>query len=178
MPLPDGVEVQIWRYGDPPAPFRTRQIIGPFSISQMSIALDDSIVIGGSLGGPMDFGGCAISPFVHPEVYFDAYVASFSSELSTRFCTRLTTAITGIAHDTSRIAVAYHTQTQLPYVDTRVYDHNGNVIGGTAEDAFVGAFGVPGSVALASNGRMYLNIFASLDGPVDQRWPFLVTLSP
>jgi hypothetical protein len=178
MALSDGNEVQVWRYGDPPGLIRTRQLIGPFNIARMSIALDDSIVFGGSLQGPMDFGSCAISPFVHPEVYWDAYVTAMRSDLSTRFCTRLTTEVTGIAHDTSRIAVAYHTRTQLPYVDTVVYDPNGNTIGGTAEDAFVGAFGKPGGVALASNGRLYLNIFASLEGPVDRRWPFLVTLSP
>lgn len=178
MGITGGVEVQIWRYGDPPGAFRTRQFIGPFVISQMSIALDDTIVFGGFLDGPMDFGDCAIAPFSHPEVYWNAYIAAVSSDLSTRFCDRLTTEVTGIAHDTSRIAVAYHTRTQLPYVDTIVYAPDGNVIGGTAEDAFVGGFGVPRSIALASDGRLYLNILASLDGPADRRWPFLVTLSP
>lgn len=76
------------------------------------------------------------------------------------------------------IAVAYHTMTQLFYVDYVVFDTTGNGLRGSAEDAFVSHWGEPGEIALASSGRIYLDVFASLGGPAERRWPFLVTLEP
>ena len=175
----DGViTVELWHHGAPALNHRSRQFGSGFDIHQLSIAADGSVVIGGYLGGPLVFENCSIAPFSGTEVYWTAYVASFDANLSARFCKRLTSEVTGIAHDAARIAVAYQTWTQLPYSDTVVYDPSGNVVSATSEESFVGDFGRPGRIALAADGRLYLNVLASVRGPADRRWPFLVTLSP
>ena len=174
-----GYEIQIWRHGAPGGMTRSRQIRGEVDASKISLAPDDSVVVGGRLrSGPMTFDECTIAPQPFPEGTWDAYVTAFRPDLFTRFCKRLTTEVTGIASDTSRIAVAYHTITQLFYVDTAVYDWAGNRIGGSSEDAFVGSFGKPAGVALAADGRLYLQEFVSFMSPSEQRWPFLVTIRP
>ena len=171
-------EVSIWRYGAPATLERARTVPGAFDISKIEMAPDDSVVFAGHLRGEATFDSCTIAPYANSEVDWSAYVTRFQPDLTTRFCKRLTNDVTGIAADTTRIAVAYATVTQLHYVDMVVYDTAGNVIASRAEDAYVGAFGRPGPIWLGTNGRFYLQVFASFMAPNEVRWPFLVTIQP
>jgi hypothetical protein len=175
-----GVEIATHRYGDPTNFLVQTYWNQPFSVREMALAPDGSFVIGGHLYGEVNFGDGPIAPYSGGggEVYWDAFVAAFDSNFSTRFSRGLTTYVSGLSTTGPEIAVAYHTRTQLFYVDHAVFDTSGNVVRGTSEDAFVGHFGHPGEITLAPSGRVWLDVFASFGGPADSRYPFTVTLAP
>jgi hypothetical protein len=178
-PISGGVQVEVWGYETNQLQ-RTRQFIGPIDISRMAIAADDSIVIGGHLTSlqpvTSTFEDCTLQAYAGTEVYWNAYVTALRPDLSVRFCDRLTDNTEGIATDGSKIAVSYLEWTQLHYVDLHVYNTDGTLLQSSVEDAFVGPFGFPGSIALGTTGQLYLNETASFEGPGDGHVPLLVTL--
>jgi hypothetical protein len=177
----NGLEIGTHPYGHPTSFFTVTYWDHPVSVTKLAIAPDGSFVAAGHMYGTVNFGDGEMAPYAGPPdsgVYWDAYVVAFDKDFGLRFSRALTSWVSGLALAENEIAVAYHTMTQLPYVDHVVFDFAGNALRGSSWDAVVGPWGAPGEIALASGGRVMLNVFASLTGPADLRLPFLVVLSP
>jgi hypothetical protein len=173
-----GVELASHPYSEPTAVSRLTVILGSFNVTRIAVAADHSFVIGGHLYDTVNFGDGEMTPYWTPEGVQDAYMAAFSPEFTVRFSRQARTSVNGLATNGREIAVSYFEQTQLRYINYVVYDTAGTALRGSTEDGFIGWFGVPGEIALATNGRVYLNEGVSLEGPVDMMFPFLVTLRP
>jgi hypothetical protein len=173
-----GIELASHNYGAPTQWLRMTTLAGDFNVTRIAIASDGSFVFGGHLAGTVNFGDGEIMPYYTPEGLEDAYMAAFAPDFTLRFSRKMTTSVNGLATNGREIAVSYFTHTQLRYVNYLVYDTAGTWLRGSSEDGFVGWFGEPGEIALADNGRVYLNEYVSLDGPNDITHPFLATLKP
>ncbi len=90
----------------------------------------------------------------------------------------MTYEVRGLATTGPWIAVANETATGASRVDYVVFDPSGAVLQSSNADAFVGHYGMPGTIAVAETGHVFLNVFASLADADETHHPFLVTLFP
>ena len=175
-PVSGGVEVQVWTYDG--SLLRTRQIAGNFTISQIAIANDDSVVIGGNVNASTDFGNCIVYPYPGPVVYWSAYVTRLGSDLFPTACQRLSTEINGLSNIGTQFAVAITTRMEdVQYAETLVYKPDGTFVWGS-DSSGVGKYGYGASVWLANNGRVFRNVDASLGESAEAHFPFLITMQP
>src|SRR5690349_24371823 len=102
------------------------------------------------------FGANTIEPYSNSDFgTWDAFVGAFSPEMLVRFAYRRWSRVTGLATTGNEIAVADEQWTQNQWLYYTVFDTSGNALRGSGEDAFVNYNGTPGTVALASSGRLY-----------------------
>jgi hypothetical protein len=180
----DGIVIETFAYGDPTHPLVTRQLNWAPLIEQMSVAPDGSSIIGGTLYGPINFGDGELTPIVDHDTgtYLEAFVAALGPDLTTRFSRRLTYKVHGVSAMSftvgRRFAVAMETIRGASTVDYVVYNGGGDVLKSSTGDAFVGTYGVPGTITLTPTGTMYLNEVASLVDAYEARHPFLLAVSP